>query len=127
VPFDEVLPALEKLKPRYRLATLSNGNADLGTIGIAHHFEVTLHAASLGCAKPDTRAYLALAEALTLEPAEILFVGDDPHADVVGPRNAGMQTVWMNRGTGEWPQDLRPADHVVTDLEELVALAHGKL
>ena len=87
----------------------------------------TLHAASLGCAKPDTRAYLALAEALTLEPAEILFVGDDPHADVVGPRNAGMQTVWMNRGTGEWPADLRPADHVVTDLEELVALAHGKL
>lgn len=127
VPFDEVLPALEKLKPRYRLATLSNGNADLGTIGIAHHFEVTLHAASLGCAKPDTRAYLALAEALTLEPAEILFVGDDPHADVVGPRSAGMQTVWMNRGTGEWPADLRPADHVVADLEELVALAHGKL
>jgi len=127
VPFDEVLPALEKLKPRYRLATLSNGNADLGTIGIAHHFEVTLHAASLGCAKPDERAYLALADALTLEPAEILFVGDDPHADVVGPRNAGMQTVWMNRGTGEWPADLRPADHVVADLEELVALAHGKL
>ena len=127
VPFAEVLPALEKLKPRYRLATLSNGNADLGTIGIAHHFEVTLHAAELGCAKPDARAYLALAEALTLAPAEILFVGDDPHADVVGPRTAGMQTVWMNRGAGEWPADLRPADHVVADLGELVALAQGKL
>ena len=55
VPFSEVPPALEKLKTRYRLATLSNGNADLGTIGIAHHFEVTLHAAALGCAKPDAR------------------------------------------------------------------------
>ncbi len=127
VPFVEVLPALGKLGQRFRLATLSNGNADLGTIGIAHHFEVTLHAAALGCAKPDARAYLALADALTLEPGEILFVGDDPHADVVGPRNAGMQTVWMNRGTGEWPADLHPADHVVADLEELVALAHGKL
>jgi len=127
IPFSEVLPALEKLKARYRLATLSNGNADLGTIGISHHFEVTLHAAALGCAKPDVRAYHALAEALTLKPVEILFVGDDPHADVVGPRNAGMQTVWMNRGAHEWPADLHPADHVVADLEELVALAHAKL
>ena len=30
VPFDDVIPSLEKLKPHYRLATLSNGNADLG-------------------------------------------------------------------------------------------------
>src|SRR5689334_1047226 len=37
LPFDEVLPALEQLGTRFRLATLSNGNADLGVIGIAHH------------------------------------------------------------------------------------------
>ena len=60
-PFAEVIPALDKLKTRFRLATLSNGNADLGTIGLAHHFEVSLHAAALGCAKPDARAYDALA------------------------------------------------------------------
>ena len=122
VPFDEVVPALDQLGSRYRLATLSNGNADLGVIGIAHHFEVTLHAAALGCAKPHARAYAALADALTLKPAEILFVGDEPHADVVGPRNAGMQTVWMNRGVSAWPSELPPADHVVADLGELVAL-----
>ena len=98
VPFDEVIPALEQLGTTYRLATLSNGNADLRRIGIAHHFEVSLHAAALGCAKPHARAYAALAAALTLKPAEILFVGDEPHADVAGPRNAGMQTVWVNRG-----------------------------
>jgi 2-haloalkanoic acid dehalogenase type II len=122
VPFDDVLPALEKLKPRYRLATLSNGNADLATIGIAHHFEVRLHAAELGCAKPDVRVYRAVAEALTLEPVEILFVGDDPQADVAGPRNAGMKTVWVNRGGHEWPADLQPAEHVIADFHELVTL-----
>ena len=31
-----------------RLATLSNGNADLAAIGLAHHFEVTL---SAGCTR----------------------------------------------------------------------------
>jgi FMN hydrolase / 5-amino-6-(5-phospho-D-ribitylamino)uracil phosphatase len=122
VPFDDVLPALEKLKPRYRLATLSNGNADLGAIGIAHHFEVRLHAAELGCAKPDGRVYRALADALTLDPAEILFVGDEPQADVAGPRSAGMKTVWVNRGGHEWPPDLPTADHEIADFHELVTL-----
>jgi putative hydrolase of the HAD superfamily len=121
-PYAEVVPALERLRPRFRLATLSNGNADLGTIGIAHHFEVSLHAAALGCAKPDARAYEALAHALTLEPAEILFVGDEPQADVTGPRNAGMQTVWVNRGAIAWPAELVPPDHVIADLDGLVAL-----
>jgi FMN hydrolase / 5-amino-6-(5-phospho-D-ribitylamino)uracil phosphatase len=121
-PFAEVLPALEKLKRSFRLATLSNGNADLASIGIAHHFEVSLHASALGCAKPDARAYTAVASALTLEPAEILFVGDEPNADVVGPRAAGMQTVWVNRGRNIWPAELPEADASVADLEELVAL-----
>jgi 2-haloalkanoic acid dehalogenase type II len=124
VPFADVIPALETLRPRFRLATLSNGNADLGTIGLAHHFELTLHASALGCAKPEGRAYSALAESLTLQPAEILFVGDDPVADVVGPRSVGMQTVWVNRGGDEWPADFAPADHVITGLDGLVSLVH---
>lgn len=122
VPFDDVIPSLEKLKARYRLATLTNGNANLGTIGIAHHFEVSLNAGTIGCAKPDVRAYGALARALTLDPAHILFVGDEPQADVAGPRNAGMRTVWVNRGGNAWPADLRTADHVIADFHELVTL-----
>jgi len=121
-PYSEVIPALEELKARFRLATLTNGNADLRLIGLAHHFEVTLSAGALGYAKPDPRAYTALAEALTLKPAEILFVGDEPHADVDGPRTAGMQTVWVNRGGVVWPDALPAADASVTDLAGLRAL-----
>jgi putative hydrolase of the HAD superfamily len=121
-PYSEVVPALGRLRGRYRLATLSNGNADLGRIGLAHHFEVTLHAATLGCAKPDVRSYECLAKALTLRPAEILFVGDEPHADVVGPRTAGMQTVWVNRAGVVWPDALPAADACISDLAELERL-----
>ena len=121
-PFADVIPALETLKRRYRLATLSNGNADLAKIGLAHHFEVTLSAGALGCAKPDARAYARLADVLTLKPAEILFVGDEPHADVVGPRTAGMQTVWVNRGGVVWPDALPAADACITGLDGLVTL-----
>jgi 2-haloalkanoic acid dehalogenase type II len=121
-PYAEVVPALERLRRRYRLATLSNGNADLELIGLAHHFEVRLHAAELGCAKPDPRSYARLAELLTLRPAEILFVGDEPHADVVGPRAAGMQTAWVNRGRLVWPGALPAPDAQIADLRELETL-----
>jgi 2-haloalkanoic acid dehalogenase type II len=121
-PFGDVVPALDRLRAGFRLATLTNGNADLGCIGLAHHFEVSLHAGALGCAKPDARVYLALADALTLKPAEILFVGDEPHADVVGPKAVGMQTVWVNRVGATWPEALPAADADVTDLAGLVKL-----
>ena len=121
-PYADVIPALEQLGRRFRLATLSNGNADLSVIGLAHHFEVTLNAGALGCAKPDVRAYERLAESLTLQPAEILFVGDEPHADVVGPRAAGMQTVWVNRGGVVWPDALPAADACISGLDGLVTL-----
>jgi FMN hydrolase / 5-amino-6-(5-phospho-D-ribitylamino)uracil phosphatase len=121
-PYVDTLPALESLKPRFRLATLTNGNADLARVGIAHHFEVSLTAGALGCAKPDPRTYAALAGALTLAPREILFVGDEPHADVVGPRAAGMHTVWVNRMGAAWPRDLPAADASIAHLGELAAL-----
>jgi 2-haloalkanoic acid dehalogenase type II len=126
-PYVEVLPALGILKSRFRLATLTNGNADLARIGLAHHFEVTLSAGALGCAKPDARVYETLCSALTLKPAEILFVGDEPHADVVGPRSVGMQTVWVNRGGAAWPAELPEADACITDLTGLIALLNLKL
>jgi putative hydrolase of the HAD superfamily len=81
-----------------------------------------LSAGALGCAKPDARAYARLADVLTLKPAEILFVGDEPHADVVGPRTAGMQTVWVNRGGVVWPDALPAADACITGLDGLVTL-----
>ena len=65
---------------------------------------------------------LAHEDALTLDPAEILFVGDEPQADVAGPRSAGMKTVWVNRGGHEWPPDLPTADHEIADFHELVTL-----
>jgi putative hydrolase of the HAD superfamily len=74
--FPDVAPALMRLKGRYRLATLSNGTADLQRIGLAAFFAVRLCARDVGFAKPHVRCFEHLAEALELPPAEILYVGD---------------------------------------------------
>jgi FMN hydrolase / 5-amino-6-(5-phospho-D-ribitylamino)uracil phosphatase len=95
--FDDAEPALKRLKPHYRLASISNGFADLEAIGMAHWFEVSIAAHEIGVAKPDIEIYLACARRLKLEPAEILYIGDDPLNDVIGPRVAGMQSIWLSR------------------------------
>jgi len=106
--FPDVRPVLDRLATRFQLATLSNGNADLHRIGLAPLFRVMLNSASVGVAKPHADAFIAVARALGCEPGRMLYVGDDPHADVVGARAAGLRTAWVNRRGAAWP-DIGPA------------------
>ena len=117
--FPDVAPALARLRQRYALASLSNGNADLARIGIDSLFAVTLNARQVGAAKPHRRCFDELAARLGLPPAAIAYVGDDPQLDVAAARAAGCATVWMNRRAQRWPADLAPADLAVTDCREL--------
>lgn len=120
-PFEDVRPALGRLRGSFTLATLTNGNADLGRIGLAGFFDLSLDARLIGAAKPDPRAFASVAAALGLEPREIVYVGDDPRVDVAGARAAGLRTAWMNRTAREWPAALPPADLEVCDCVELIA------
>lgn len=117
--FPDVTPALVRLRQRYRLASLSNGNADLARIGLDKLFEISLNARQIGAAKPERRCFESLAARLNLPPGQILHVGDDPQLDVVAARGAGLSTAWMNRGAQRWPPQLVPAALVVRDCTEL--------
>ena len=119
--FADVAPALARLRRRYALASLSNGNADLARIGLGRVFSVSLNAGEIGAAKPQRRCFERLAQELQLAAGEIAYVGDDPQLDVAAARAAGLRTVWMNRRALEWPQPLAPADLTVSDCAQLVA------
>jgi 2-haloalkanoic acid dehalogenase type II len=120
--FDDVLPALRRLQPRFRLMSLSNGNADLAVIGLSHFFEHAVGAREAGAAKPDARIFELLLQRAGLEPAQVAYVGDDPHADVAGARAVGMQAVWVDRFGRPWPEEVEPPAYRVGNLSELVAL-----
>jgi putative hydrolase of the HAD superfamily len=120
--FGDVPPALTTLKRKYVLGSLTNGNADLSRIGLAHYFSVSLSACDVGVAKPHPESFAQLLTRLEMDPHEVLYVGDDPEADVGGARSAGMRTVWMNRKRSSWPDDLRAPDFVVRDCAELVEI-----
>jgi FMN hydrolase / 5-amino-6-(5-phospho-D-ribitylamino)uracil phosphatase len=120
--YADVLPALEQLRTRYRLFTASNGNADLGQIGIAHFFERTIAARQVGALKPDPAIFRKVIEGTDLQAHEVVYVGDDPLLDVVGARGAGMQAIWIDRQASEWPPEIEPAAHTVRSLTELTQL-----
>ena len=119
--YPDSLPALQRLAARWPLASLTNGNADLQRIGIAPLFRHHVSAREHGVAKPDPRIFLAAAELLGVEPAQVLHVGDDPAMDMRGARDAGLRTAWINRDARAWPTDMgAPPELDLPDMSALV-------
>ncbi len=121
VPYDDVLPGLLRLKGRVKIGSVSNGNADLQAIGLAHHFAVSVAAHQLGHAKPDAAIFHAACDALGVVPQDAVYVGDDVLLDVRGAQQAGLRAVWLNR-TGSMlhlEHGVEP-DAICADFDELL-------
>ncbi|MEH3087434.1 MAG: HAD-IA family hydrolase [Xylophilus ampelinus] len=121
VLYEDARQALDFLSARWPLVALTNGNADVHRIGLGGYFRASVSAGTSGFAKPDARIFRAAAEALGLEPGQVLHVGDDSALDVVGALAAGMQAVWINRSGAPWPHE-GPAPVEVEGLAQLCRL-----
>ena len=117
--YADVRPALARLRSRYRLFAVSNGNADLRRCGIADLFEGHVTASAAGAAKPDARIFAHLLQMAKVEPIDVLHVGDDPLADVIGATRAGMQAVWLNRESRPWPTEFAAPARTVSTLADI--------
>jgi HAD superfamily hydrolase (TIGR01509 family) len=85
----------------YTLHVLSN-NSDLllhqlRVIGLAEGFFTTVSwSEEIGWEKPDPRIFEVALGRAGADPAQSVYVGDDPRADVEGPRRIGMATVQVD-------------------------------
>lgn len=120
-PFPDVVEALGKLKARYRLTILSNGDPDMLAAARPHlgiEFDRIISVAEAGSFKPHVATYRTAAELLGAPPESILFVAN--HAfDCVGAKAYGMRTCFIDRRErpfGEWPYQ---PDLAVADFSEL--------
>jgi FMN hydrolase / 5-amino-6-(5-phospho-D-ribitylamino)uracil phosphatase len=116
------LPTLRFFSSRYPIVALSNGNAQLDQIGIAHYFRHSVRAREFGIGKPDVRIFQHAASLVGVSPHEVLHVGDDGALDVVGAINAGMQAVWLNRLGRPWEFGPSKPTVEVNSLAELLTL-----
>jgi len=76
-----------------------------------------------GSKKPEAEIFLAAASCVGSGAGEILFVGDNPYADIWGAQRVGMKTAWLHRGRA-WPSDLSstPANIIIGSLGDLFTI-----
>lgn len=127
VPLPDGSQVLAHLQEKgYRLGLISNtmfaGAShinDLERFGLAEYFETMLFSADANKWKPTPAPFLHVLETLEVDPANAVYIGDDPSADVVGGRAAGMKTIYFP-SSQRFPSlnGIRP-DATISHLQEL--------
>ena len=123
--FPDARLAIEALRPHYRLALLSNADDDFLTECLARnglHFDTIVTSERAKAIKPNPAIFEYLARELDVANTNILYVGDNPIPDVLGPVRAGMKCAWVNRNGMRKPRNVPNPDVRVRSLEELVGL-----
>lgn len=143
--FVEALPAadgagalIEQLARDRRVAILSNWplaatiDRYCEAAGWTEHLSAIVVSQRVGTIKPHPAIFAAARRALG-EPApdEILHVGDDWAADIVGAKRAGWRAAWLAMRPGDSPlpgserDDTVEADAVLASLGELASVLDG--
>jgi 2-haloacid dehalogenase len=126
-PFPEVPAALDRLRSKYKIAVLSNGDPDMLEAAKAHHglhYDATISVAEANAFKPHVATYTKAAEILGLRMDEILFVANHEF-DCVGAKAAGMRAAFIDRRQrpfAAWPYQ---PDVIVRDMTALADLLVG--
>jgi phosphoglycolate phosphatase len=125
-PYPGVTEALDWLRPRVRMAVLTNKperatRAVLSGLGLSPYFMELIGGDSMHGRKPDPAGLLHLAAAVGAEPADVLMVGDSA-VDLDTARRAGTRICLARYGFGfRIPAgDLRDDDLRVDSPLELV-------
>jgi putative hydrolase of the HAD superfamily len=123
--FDDAAPVIAALRRHYAVALLSNADDDflnecLDLNGL--RFDLVVSSEQAGAIKPNPAIFHHLAGKLGVPPANILYAGDNPIPDVLGPKRAGMLAVWVNRTGLRKPRRVPQPDFRVRSLAELVPL-----
>jgi len=97
--------SLARIGAQYRLGMVTNGSsvtqrAKLCALGLEGLFDPLIISEEVGFRKPDPRVFRLAIASWGLLPEAVLFVGDDPVADIAGATAVGMRTLRVGHETG---------------------------
>ena len=120
-PFPDVPAALARMRTRYKLAVLSNGDPDMLENARAHYqvpFDAVISVAEAGSFKPHVVTYTTAARLMGVELHEVLFIAN--HAfDCIGAKSAGMRTAFIDRRSRPFGGTPHQPDVVMPDMQSL--------
>lgn len=115
---------IDAIRPKAQLGIITNGFTQLQQVrlertGLKDVFSPLVISEQVGVAKPDVKIFdYALAQMDHPDKKNVLMVGDNPHSDIQGGLNAGIDTCWLNAKGRARPEGVKP-HHEVTSLTEL--------
>lgn len=105
-PWPDAIAGLTRLREKYTIAPLSNGNVSL-LLNMAKNaglpFDTILSAELSRHYKPDPEAYLKAAELFSLRPDQVMLVAAHP-SDLRGAARAGLRTAYVHRPMERGPE-----------------------
>ena len=110
--YDGVDEALCSLSKKYKLAVLTNGNADIFRFRIGKYFKFSISSLEAMNSKPHRAHFdMAIRQSDKINFTEMLHIGDHQVNDVSAAYQLGIKTLWFNNKNDEWAQDFRkPAE-----------------
>jgi len=123
--YPDAAGTIDALRGRCSLAVLSDADTGFLVDCLAHNrlaFDVVVSSEDVGAYKPHVAMFREVCARLDVAPAQAVYVGDSPWADIAGARNAGLRAVWLNRHARPWPGDIEPPETVITSLAELASV-----
>jgi putative hydrolase of the HAD superfamily len=94
---------LQKLHGKYKLGIVSNFAIPecvltlLEKFELKKFFDVVLISGAINKRKPCPQIFRKALEALSVDASEVVFVGDTPSMDVVGPKAVGIRAILIER------------------------------
>lgn len=115
---------LDAISGRAKLGIITNGFTELQAIrlertGLTDYFEHVVISEQVGIAKPDLGIFDYAHHLMGLPcKSKVLMVGDNPHSDVLGGINFGVETCWLNTQGAAAPEGITP-NYEVNSLTQL--------
>lgn len=105
---ERVIELLKKLREKYQLACISNGNMDINKTSLANCFDYNLRPVYKKYrAKPQSDLFLKLCSLSLCKASEILHVGDDVLTDIQGACFSSYNVAFIDGGYAKKTQDHR--------------------
>jgi putative hydrolase of the HAD superfamily len=125
-PYPNVVPTLNRLRKKYKLAILSDAPRiqawiRLAAMQIQDKFDLVVTFDETKSKKPSLKPFLYILKKLKLKPEECVMIGDSLKRDIAPAKEIGFKTVFAKYGEDKEKTKVKP-DYVINDIKEMLEI-----
>lgn len=125
IPFPQLIETLNLLKQQnYLLGMITNGRTifqsrSIKGLGIENYFDTIIISEAEQIRKPQSEIFYTALSRLNAIAQTSVYIGDNPQADIIGAKNAGLKAIWKRNQFWSDPEE---ADAIVDGLDEILPI-----